>query len=162
MTTRRRISDLYISIAPALGALLASRFPKEAHLVPDIIHDCFLHVLSNKNILQTVEAMSDSIALRYFYKAARNFLISRLRQRSARIETIEHVAGIPADQKHLVVSWGRDEWSVLKENLFKVRAPYKEVLEMLLLDEQNALQISKRTGRSVNAVYQQIIAEWPS
>ena len=97
--------------------------------------------------------MPEADAGKYFLVAARNQLLSRLRRKVQETENLDDLLGTPSA---LVVPWERDPKEALIEKLAQLRSPYREVLDLLLIHECDVTEISRKTGRSMNAVYQQI------
>lgn len=154
---RRRIGELYDSIAARLAAVAAGRSGLPHDVAADAVQDVFLSVVASETLADRILAFSEPEAVRYLLTA----IVHRAGREMTRRATIE--ARPLATIEALLAARGQragpapiEAADAIRHALDELRSPYREVLVGLLVRRQSARDLAVGLHRPVNTIYQQI------
>jgi RNA polymerase sigma factor (sigma-70 family) len=140
-----------IALLPAVSVgLVKSGWDRE--VVADAAQELMLRILENKAIRAKLDALPAPKMRPYLLAAVRNQtrdLLRRQRQTLAAALDLNQMPDLDAQQEV-------DTWIAVTQAIRRVPRPYREVLELLILERQGAKRIAKTLHRKLPTIYQQI------
>jgi RNA polymerase sigma factor (sigma-70 family) len=160
-----QVTQRVAGLLPALSVRLVQWGWRE-DLVSDAAQELMLHILNRETLQQKLGSMMDAEAASYLFVA----LLNRTRdlaRRSRRSIEVALELSERADEDHPEEEL--EAWQSLEAAIHSLPEPYREVLDLFILQRNDAETIGRALNRKAATVYQQIHrgkeklrAIWPS
>ena len=125
-------------------------------LAQDAVHDVFVSLLETPEIFHRVVSLDQDSAFRYLFVAA-------YRRALRELERQHHDKRQPEELLSTLTTIATPEYELsaveaedaLRLAFDRLKSPYREVLELVLIQRKNYQEISERLNRPMNTIYQQ-------
>ncbi len=154
---RERVAEFYSQSGAKIAVILATKFRIPSQIAQDAVHEIFVSLLAQPKIVDKLTEFGDSARFLYLLKAARRRAVSEVQHRLRTEKSLEELLAVPASPERVGADIEREDLNArLRKALEKVESPYREVLELLVVERKSAAEIGQKLGRPVNTVYQQV------
>lgn len=154
---RERVAEFYSQSGAKIAVVLATRFRIPPEIAQDAVHEIFVGLLAQPKTLARLVKLPPPERFLYLLKAARRRAVRELEHRRHTEKSLEELLAIPESGEQPDAGLAQsDLLDRVRRAIGKMNSPYRRVMEMLILEQKGASEISRALDRPLNTIYQQV------